>query len=68
MKECPFCYTRVEATDVTCPNCGRQIEQWKTGFYARQPLTTRSRTLVWAIALLAFLVILAGFAKACHWV
>ena len=28
MKECPYCYTKVAMTDVTCPNCGRQIEHW----------------------------------------
>jgi predicted amidophosphoribosyltransferase len=68
MNECPYCYTKVSPTDVTCPNCGREIEHWQTGFYARQPLPARSRTAVWAGALLAFLLILAGFAKACHWV
>ena len=68
MKECPYCYTKVATTDVKCPNCGRQIEQWQTGFFSRQPLTTRSRTTVWVVAILAFLLILAGFAKACHWI
>jgi uncharacterized membrane protein YvbJ len=68
MKECPYCYTQVSTTEVTCPNCGRPIDQWRTGFYARKPLPARSRALVWAVAVLAFLLILAGFAKACHWV
>ena len=68
MKECPYCFAKVATTDVTCPNCGRQIQQWRTGFYARQPLPAWSRTAVWAVAILAFLLIFAGLAKACHWV
>ena len=51
-----------------CPKCGKEIERWQTGFYTRQPLPTRKKTAVWAIAGFALLLILAGFAKACHWV
>ncbi len=68
MNECPYCYTRVGPNDAVCPNCGREIERWQTGFYTRQPLGVRKRTAVWAVAVLAFLAIVAGFAKACHWV
>jgi hypothetical protein len=51
-----------------CGNCGRAIERWQTGFYTRQPLPTKSRTAVWIGAILAALLILAGFAKSCGWV
>jgi predicted amidophosphoribosyltransferase len=68
MNECPYCYTAVGPTDAVCPKCGREIERWQTGFYTRQQLPTRSRTAVWVGAILAFLLIVAGFAKACHWI
>lgn len=68
MKECPYCYAAVGTDDTVCPKCGREIERWQTGFYTRQPLPTRKRTAVWATASLALLLVLAGFAKACHWI
>jgi hypothetical protein len=66
MNECPYCYTAVGPADSVCPKCGREIERWQTGFYTRQRLPTRSRTAVWVGAVLALLLVLAGFAKACH--
>ena len=68
MKECPYCYAAVGPMDLVCPKCGREIERWQTGFYTRQQLTTRKRTAVWAVATFAFLLVLAGFAKACNWI
>ncbi len=68
MKECPYCYSGVKLEDVVCGNCARKIEHWQTGFYSKQPLPSRTRTMVWGGALLAFLLILGGFARACHWV
>jgi hypothetical protein len=68
MYECPYCYAAVKNTDETCPNCGREIARWQTGFYARQPLPTRSRTAVWIGAIALFLLIVAGLAKSCHWI
>jgi zinc ribbon protein len=68
MIECPYCYSPVTPGDTVCAKCGREIERWQTGFYARQPLTTRKRTAVWVGAALATLLILAGFARACHWI
>jgi uncharacterized membrane protein YvbJ len=67
MKECPYCYTAVGVDDSVCPNCGREIERWQTGFYTRQPLEKKKSAAVLSIAILAFLLILFGFAKACHW-
>lgn len=66
MNECPYCYTAVGPSDSVCPKCGREIERWQTGFYTRQRLSIRSRTAVWVGAILALLLVLAGFAKACH--
>lgn len=68
MNECPYCFARVETTDTECPRCGRKIEQWQTGFYSRQPLPSRTRNVVWFAAGLLFLLVLAGFAKSCHWI
>jgi len=68
MNECPYCYASVGPNDVVCPRCGKEIERWQTGFYTRQPLGTRKRTAVWAIAAFALLLILTGFAKACNWI
>jgi hypothetical protein len=68
MYECPYCYAAVKNTDEKCPNCGREIARWQTGFYARQPLPTRSRTAVWVGAIALFLLIVAGLAKSCHWI
>jgi len=68
MKECPYCYAQVGPNEAVCPGCGREIEKWQTGFYTRQKLPARSGTAVWAGAILALLLILAGFAKACHWI
>jgi predicted amidophosphoribosyltransferase len=68
MNECPYCYAAVGATDAVCPRCGKEIERWQTGFYTRQRLPTRKRTAVWAVAAFALLLVLAGFAKACHWI
>jgi hypothetical protein len=68
MNECPYCYAAVKPSDAVCGNCGRAIERWQTGFYTRQPLPTKSRTAVWIGAILAALLILAGFAKYCGWV
>lgn len=67
MKECPYCFSPVGLNDSICPQCGREIERWKTGFYSREPLTTRSQTLVWLGAILVLLLILFGFARSCHW-
>ena len=36
MYECPYCYTPVEPGTPVCPNCGRELERWQTGFYTRQ--------------------------------
>jgi uncharacterized membrane protein YvbJ len=66
MKECPYCYAAVSLDDTVCPKCGREIERWQTGFYTRQPLPKRKSFLVLSIALVAFLLILFGFFKACH--
>ena len=66
MNECPYCYTAVGPDDAVCPKCGREIERWKTGFYTRQKLPTRSRTAVWIGAIAALLLVLVGFAKACR--
>ena len=67
MNECPYCYAPVALSDAVCGKCGREIERHRTGFYTRQPLPTKSRTAVWVGASLATLLILAGFARACHW-
>jgi predicted nucleic acid-binding Zn ribbon protein len=68
MYECPYCYTPVEPGTPVCPKCGRELERWQTGFYTRQrPLATKSRTAVWAVAVAALLLVLAGLARACHW-
>ena len=66
MKECPYCYAAVGVDDSACPKCGREIERWQTGFYTRQRLPKRKSAAVLAIALVAFLLIVFGFAKACH--
>ncbi len=68
MNECPYCYTPVTPGDSVCPNCGREIAKWQTGFYSRQALPARSRTAVWAGAIFLLLAILVGFARSCHWV
>jgi len=68
MYECPYCYTAVKTTDQVCPNCGREIARWQTGFYQRQPLPARSRNAVWIGAIVLFLLIVGGFAKSCHWI
>ena len=68
MNECPYCYTRVEPGTVKCPRCGREIEQWQTGFYTRQPLPRKTRTTVWVVAAIALLLVLGGFARSCHWI
>ena len=66
MNECPYCYARVGPSDSVCPNCGREIERWQTGFYTRQPLPTRKKTAVRVALVAAVLVVLGGFARACH--
>jgi predicted amidophosphoribosyltransferase len=67
MKECPYCYAAVGTQDPVCPKCGREIEQWQTGFYTRQPLPKKKSAAVLTGALIAFLLIVFGFARACHW-
>lgn len=66
MKECPYCYAAVGVDDSVCPKCGREIEKWQTGFYTRQPLPRKNRAIVLAVAAVAFLLIVAGFARSCH--
>ena len=66
MKECPYCYSAVGVDDTVCPKCGREIQQWQTGFYTRQPLPNKKSAAVLSIALVAFLLIVFGFLKACH--
>lgn len=68
MNECPYCYAPITAGEPVCPQCGREIARWQTGFYTRQGLPSRSRTAVWAGAIFAFLLIVVGFARSCHWV
>ena len=68
MKECPYCYAAVGIDDSVCPKCGREIEKWQTGFYTRQPLPRKKSAAVLAAAAVAFLLIVAGFARACHWI
>lgn len=67
MIECPYCYKAVKPKDTICPHCGKAIERWQTGFYTRQQLSGRSRTLVWGAAVAVFLLVILGFAKSCHW-
>jgi hypothetical protein len=67
MIECPYCYAAVKPSDDACAKCGRQIARWQTGFYARQPLPSRTRTMVWIGAALVFLLMVGGFARSCHW-
>ena len=66
MKECPYCYAAVGVDESVCPNCGREIEKWQTGFYTRQPLPKKKSAIVLTVAAVAFLLIVAGFARACH--
>jgi uncharacterized membrane protein YvbJ len=66
MKECPYCYEAVGINDSVCPKCGREIERWQTGFYTRQPLPKKKSAVVLSVALVAFLLIVFGFARACH--
>jgi hypothetical protein len=66
MNECPYCYASVGPSDAVCPKCGREIERWQTGFYTRQQLPTRKKTAVRVALILAVLVVLGGFARACH--
>jgi predicted amidophosphoribosyltransferase len=66
MKECPYCYAAVGTDDTVCPKCGREIERWQTGFYTRQPLPRKKSAAVLTAALGAFLLIVFGFARACH--
>jgi uncharacterized membrane protein YvbJ len=68
MKECPYCYAAVGTEDSVCPKCGKEIEQWQTGFYTRQPLPKKKSVAVLTGALIAFLLIVFGFARACHWI
>jgi hypothetical protein len=67
MNECPYCYAVVKPSDELCGKCGRAIGRWQTGFYTRQPLPSRTRTLVWVVAAVLFLAIVAGFVRSCHW-
>lgn len=67
MNECPYCYSRITPGEPVCPKCGREIARWQTGFYTRQKLPGRSRTAVLAGAGFLLLLILAGFARSCHW-
>ena len=66
MKECPYCYAAVGPMDLVCPKCGREIERWQTGFYTRQPLATKKKTAVRVALIVAVLLVLGGFARACH--
>jgi hypothetical protein len=68
MKECPYCYTRVGPNDAVCPSCGREIERWQTGFYTRQPLPAKKKAAVRVGLAAAVLLVLVGFARACHWI
>lgn len=67
MIECPYCYHAVKPQDAVCPNCGKSIERWRTGFYTRQALPARGRTAVWVGAVVIFLLVILGFARSCHW-
>jgi hypothetical protein len=66
MNECPYCYSAVGPNDAVCPKCGREIERWQTGFYTRQPLPGKKKTVVRVALITAVLVVLGGFARACH--
>jgi predicted amidophosphoribosyltransferase len=68
MIECPYCFAAVKPEDPVCSNCGRPIERWRTGFYSRKALPARGRTAVQVGAILVFLLIVALFARSCHWV
>ncbi len=68
MIECPYCYSVVKPQDAVCPNCGKAIERWQTGFYSRQALPKKGRNAVLAGAALLFLLMVAGFARSCHWI
>jgi len=67
MIECPYCYSPVQPSDDKCGKCGREIARWQTGFYTRQPLPSRTRTIVWVAAIVVFLLMIAAFARSCHW-
>jgi predicted amidophosphoribosyltransferase len=67
MIECPYCYKAVKPQETVCGNCGKPIERWQTGFYTRKELPAKSRTAVWVGASLLFLLVVAGFARSCHW-
>lgn len=66
MNECPYCYASVSPGVSACPECGREIERWQTGFYTRQQLPGRKKTAVQVVVILAVLLVLGGFARACN--
>ncbi|HSE62337.1 MAG TPA: hypothetical protein VLG15_01865 [Thermoanaerobaculia bacterium] len=66
MNECPYCYAAVGPQDSVCPKCGREIERWQTGFYTRQPLPGKKKTVVRLVLIVAVLLVVGGFARACH--
>jgi hypothetical protein len=66
MNECPYCYAAVGPKDSVCPKCGREIERWQTGFYTRQQLPGKKKTVVRLVLIVAVLLVVGGFARACH--
>jgi hypothetical protein len=66
VKECPFCYTPVSGDTKVCPKCGRQLDQWRTGFFAKPDLPARQVTIVWVVVAAVLFLLAFSLSRSCR--
>ena len=65
MKECPFCLRPIASDTVDCPNCGRRVETFRTGHFARPDLSRPKTALIWVAAIVILALVGAGIFRGC---
>lgn len=65
VKECPFCLRPVGNDDTECGNCGRQVDIFRTGYFARPDLPKSKTAAIWAVVAIVVALLAAGLVRAC---
>lgn len=65
MRECPFCFRTIGDDAVECPNCGRRIDVFRTGYFSRPDLSRPKTALIWVAAIVILGLLAVGVFRGC---
>ena len=65
MRECPFCLKPVGDDAAECPSCGKRIDVFRTGYFARPDLSRPKTAFIWVAALVILGLIAVGVFRGC---